>query len=52
MELLIACAEIAEKVEKAKAMARLYLVDNYEYQDVAEPLDDVLELLSNLLGKE
>ena len=52
MELLIACVEIAEKVEKAKTMARIYLADNYEYQEVAEPLSDVLELLSNLLGKE
>ena len=52
MELLAACVEIAEKVKKAKAMARIYLDDNYEYQEVAEPLGDVLELLSNLLGKE
>ena len=52
MELLAACVEIAEKVKKAKAMAKIYLADNYEYQEVAEPLDDVLELLSNLLGKE
>jgi hypothetical protein len=52
MELLAACVEIAEKVKKAKAMARIYLAENYEYQEVAEPLDDVLELLSNLLGEE
>ena len=52
MELLIACVEIAEKVEKAKVMARIYLADNYEYQEVAGPLGDALELLSNLLGKE
>ena len=52
MGLLIACVEIAEKVEKAKAMARIYLDDDYEYQEVAGPLGDVLELLSNLLGKE
>ena len=52
MELLAACVEIAKKVEKAKAMARIYLADNYEYQEVAGPLDDVHELLSNLLGEE
>lgn len=52
MELHIACVEIAEKVEKAKTMARIYLSDNYEYQEVAGPLGDALELLSNLLGKE
>jgi len=52
MELLAACVEIAKKVEKAKAMARIYLADNYEYQEVAGPLGDILELLSNLLGEE
>ena len=52
MELLAACVEIAKKVEIAKGMARLYLADNYEYQEVAGPLGDVLELLSNLLGEE
>jgi len=51
MELRTACVEIAEKIEKAKNMARIYLADNYEYQEVAEPLGDVLELLSNLLGR-
>ena len=49
MELLIACVEIAEKVEKAKVMARIYLADNYEYQEVAGPLDDALELLWDFL---
>jgi hypothetical protein len=52
MELLAACVEIAKKVEKAKAMARIYLADNYEYQEVAEPLDDIHKLLWSLLGEE
>ena len=51
MELLLRMLEIAERLEKAKAVARIYLSDNYEYQEVAGPLDDALELLSNLLEK-
>jgi hypothetical protein len=51
MELLLRMLEIAAKLEKAKAVARIYLSDNYEYQEVAGPLDDALELLSNLLEK-
>ena len=49
MELLLRMLEITEKLEKAKTMARIYLSDNYEFQEVAGPLGDALELLSNLL---
>ena len=52
MEVLLRMLEISEKVKKAKTMARIYLHDEYEFQEVAGPLHDALELLSNLLGKE
>jgi hypothetical protein len=52
MELLLRMLEISEKVKKAKNMSRIYLSDNYEYQEVAGPLDEALELLWDFLGKE
>ena len=49
MEVLLRMLEISEKVKKAKTMSRIYLSDNYEYQEVAGPLDEALELLWNFL---
>ena len=49
MEVLLRMLEISEKVKKAKTMSRIYLSDNYEYQEVAGPLDDALELLWDFL---
>lgn len=51
MELLLRMLEISEKVKKAKTMARSYLSDNSEYQEVAGPLDGALELLWNFLDE-
>jgi hypothetical protein len=52
MEVLLRMLEISEKLKKAKTMSRIYLSDNYEYQEVAGPLDEALELLWDFLGKE
>lgn len=49
METLLRMLEISENVKKAKAMARIYLSDNSEYQEVAGPLDGALELLWSFL---
>lgn len=49
MELLLRMLEISEKIKKAKTMARSYLSDNSEYQEVAGPLDGAFELLWNFL---
>ena len=49
MEVLLRMLEISEKVKKAKTMARIYLHDEYEFQEVAGPLDDALEALWNFL---
>ena len=52
MEALLRMLEISEKVKKAKTMARIYLHDEYEFQEVAGPLDGALELLWDFLGEE
>jgi hypothetical protein len=43
--------DILEKIEKAMSMARIYLHDEYEFLEVAEPLRDAVKLLL-LKGKQ